>query len=81
MDKILRLQSVAYQSEAAIYNNCNLQPLTQTIEYALREFNDCVVVKAVCQGNIIGSVRVRRNGDTVSIGKLMVLPARQNKGL
>jgi len=31
-DEILRLQYAAYQSEAELNNNFNIQPLTQTLE-------------------------------------------------
>jgi len=38
-------------------------------------------LKAVLDGEIIGSVRAYADGDTVYIGKLMVHPDRQGKGL
>jgi len=78
---ILSLQYAAYQSEALLYNDFSIQPLTQTLAQALAEFQDSVVLKAVLDGRIIGSVRARQAGDTVYIGKLMVLPEYQNQGL
>lgn len=79
--ELLRLQRTAYQSEAEIYNDYSIQPLTQTLEQALSEFQDSVVLKAVINGDIVGSVRVRENDGTAFIGKLMVLPGYQNKGI
>ncbi len=78
---ILRLQYAAYQSEAAIYNDYSIQPLTQTIDEALSEFQECVVLKAVSGGDIIGSVRAREKGGAVYVGKLMVHPDYQNRGI
>ena len=81
-EEILRLQYAAYQSEAAIYNNYSIQPLTQTIEQAVEEFHESIVLKAVDGGKIIGSVRATEQKDgSVYIGKLMVLPDYQNKGI
>ena len=79
--EILRLQYTAYQSEAEIYNDYSIQPLTQTQEQAAAEFRDCTVLKAVANGVIIGSVRAYEKNDTAHIGKLMVSPEVQNRGL
>ena len=79
--EILRLQYAAYQSEAIIYNDYSIQPLTQTLEQAKAEYRDSTVLKTVSDGRIIGSVRGYEKDDTVYIGKLMVLPGYQNKGL
>ena len=45
------------------------------------EFRVCVVLKAVMDGKIIGSVRAYENSGDVYIGKLMVQPGYQNKGI
>jgi hypothetical protein len=42
--EILRLQYAAYQSEAAIYDDYSIQPLTQTLEQATAEFQGGVVL-------------------------------------
>ena len=79
--EILRLQYAAYQSEAIIYDDYSIQPLTQTLEQAKAEYRDGTVLKAVSDGRIIGSVRGYEKDGTVYIGKLMVLPGYQDKGL
>jgi len=79
--EILRVQYAAYQSEAALYNDYSIQPLTQTVEQVIVEFNDGVVLKAVNDGRIIGSVRASEKENTVYIGKLIVLPEYQNQGI
>ena len=79
--EILRLQYAAYQSEAALYNNYAIQPLVQTLEQAIEEYNESLVLKAVLADKIIGSVRASEKQDGVYIGKLMVMPGCQNKGI
>ena len=81
VEEILRLQYAAYQSEAEIYNHYDVQPLTQTLEQTLEEFRESIVLKAVLNGKIIGSVRAVEREDSVYIGKLMVLPDYQNQGI
>ena len=78
---ILRLQYAAYQSEAILYNDYTIQPLTQTLEQASLECQDSIVIKAVLDGNIIGSVRAYEKNETAYVGKLMVLPGYQNRGI
>ena len=79
--EILRLQYAAYQSEAVLYNNDSIQPLTQTLEQAIEEFRESIVLKAVSDGAIIGSVRACEKQEGVYIGKLMVFPEYQNQGV
>jgi GNAT superfamily N-acetyltransferase len=78
---ILRIQRIAYRSEAELYNDFSIQPLTQTYDDALLEFQNSVVLKAVSDGRIVGSVRAHKNGGTAFVGKLMVCPDYQNRGI
>ncbi len=78
---ILTLQKLAYQSEAAIYDDYQIPPLTQTLDELRWEFTTHVFLKALDDGNIIGSVRARRRGDTCAIGRLIVHPDFQNRGV
>jgi len=81
MEAVLQLQYIAYQSEAAINNDFTIQPLMQTLDELIAEYNKGVILKAVRDGEIIGSVRAYADGDTVYIGKLIVHPNHQGKGL
>ncbi|MGD1118483.1 MAG: GNAT family N-acetyltransferase [Dehalococcoidales bacterium] len=78
---ILKLQKLAYLSEAAIYNDYSIPPLTQTLKEIKDDFRNNVVLKAVRDGVIIGSVRGQLNqeGDCY-IGRLMVHPDFQHRG-
>ena len=79
--EVLQLQYTAYQSEAELYNDFNIQPLTQTLDELLAEYRKGIVLKAVRGDKIIGSVRAYADADTVYIGKLVVHPDHQGMGL
>jgi len=80
--EIFILQKEAYISEAEIHNNYSIQPLTQTFEEAENEFNRGIMLKAVSEdGKIIGSVRGFTENGTLYIGKLIVHPDFQNRGI
>ena len=78
---ILALQKLAYQSEAALYNDWSIPPLTQTIESLIEEFSTSIILKAVAEGQIVGSVRARGHNHTCEIGRLIVHPAFQRRGI
>ncbi|MCC8022374.1 MAG: GNAT family N-acetyltransferase [Clostridiales bacterium] len=81
LEEILALQRAAYQSEAEIVGDPNIQPMVQSLESLREEYGQCTMLKAVADGRIIGSVRARVQSDGVHIGKLMVHPGWQNRGL
>jgi ribosomal protein S18 acetylase RimI-like enzyme len=80
-EAILVLQKLAYQSEAKLYNDWSLPPLTQTIDSLRDEFTHSIVLKAALGERIVGSVRARQNGDVCAIGRLVVHPELQGKGI
>lgn len=79
--EILALQRLAYQSEARLYNDWSLPPLTQTLESMRGEFGDSVVLKAVSDGRIVGSVRAKGALEVCAIGRLIVHPDCQGRGI
>jgi ribosomal protein S18 acetylase RimI-like enzyme len=79
--EILSLQKLAYQSEAEIYDDFSIPPLTQTLEGIAEDFGEQVYLKAVVNGVIIGSVRGFLQEDTCYIGRLIVHPVYQNRGI
>ncbi|MFD1674071.1 GNAT family N-acetyltransferase [Alicyclobacillus fodiniaquatilis] len=80
-EEILSLQKLAYRSEAEIYNDFSIEPLVQTLEQLQNQFDDHTVLKAVIDDIIIGSARASEQEGTCYIGKLMVHPDHQNKGI
>lgn len=77
---ILALQKTAYRSEAEIYGDYTIPPLTQTLEEMEVDFKNQLVLKASVEGKIVGSVRGYVQGRTCYIGRLVVHPAFQNRG-
>lgn len=80
-ETILDLQKLAYQSEAAIWNDYTIPPLTQTLEEMEQDFQKQVVLKATLDGRIVGSVRAHVREGTCYVGRLIVHPDCQNQGL
>ena len=78
---ILALQKLAYRSEAEIYNDFSIPPLTQTLEELLGEFETHTVFKALLDTDLVGSVRTRVKGNTCYVGRLIVHPRVQNQGV
>lgn len=80
-EEILKLQKLAYQIEAKRYNNFKIPPLTQTLEEFKNQFTDHIILKAVSNGKIIGTVRAHEKNGTCFIGRLAVQPDIQNQGI
>ena len=78
---ILELQKLAYQSEARLYDDWSLPPLTQTRDSLEQEFADSTVLKAQEGGRLVGSVRARPSGEVCQVGRLIVHPSRQGGGI
>ena len=79
--EILDLQKLAYQIEAKRYNDYTLPPLTQTLAEIQNDFEKMVILKAVLDDKIIGSVRAYLSDGTCYIGRLIVHPDFQNQGI
>jgi ribosomal protein S18 acetylase RimI-like enzyme len=87
-EMILQLQMRAYLSEAEIYNDYGIPPLTQSFKEIKQEFSQQVFLKAIQKGkdaeddiDIIGAVRGYLEKGTAFIGQLIVEPESQNKGI
>jgi GNAT superfamily N-acetyltransferase len=79
VNRILELQKLAYRSEAELYNDYTILPLTQTLESAEAEFENQLIMKACVSGDIVGSVRAYMREHTCCIGRLVVHPDFQNQ--
>jgi ribosomal protein S18 acetylase RimI-like enzyme len=79
--EILNVQKEAFRSEAELYQNFNIQPLTQTLSEMVEECREKVVLKAVINGKIVGSIRANIHKNGCWVNKLFVLPDFQKKGI
>lgn len=79
--EILALQKLAYLSEARIYDDDNIPPLTQTQEEITADFSCRTFLKAVEDGRIVGSVNGFMKDGRCHIGRLMVHPDLQGRGI
>ena len=80
-EEILALQRLAYESEARFYCDWSLPPLTQTLEELREQFATTIVLKATLEGRLVGSVRARVADGTCHIGRLIVHPDLQGRGI
>ena len=82
LKEILKLQYIAYQSEAKLFKTTDIPPLKQTLEELYYEYQKGIILKALNESNaIIGSVRAYQENNSLYIGKLMVHPRMQRKGI
>ena len=75
------MQRIAYQSEARLYEDGLIPPLTQSLENLRSEFSEKVFLKATLGGLIVGSVRGSFDGGTCTVGRLIVHPRHQRSGI
>jgi phosphoribosylanthranilate isomerase/ribosomal protein S18 acetylase RimI-like enzyme len=81
LEEILVLQKLAYQSEAQLNNDFTIPPLRQTLDEIHAEFEQTIFLKVEQDGRIVGSVRAREKDGSCYIGRLIVHPAYQNRGI
>jgi ribosomal protein S18 acetylase RimI-like enzyme len=81
-EKILKLQYLCYQSEAELYGDYSIEPLTQTLDELRAELAGGCVLVARLGDEVVGSVRgVVDDDGTARIAKLIVHPRLQRHGL
>jgi GNAT superfamily N-acetyltransferase len=78
---LLELQKLAYQSEALLYDDFNIPPLTQSLDEMRTDITSKICLKASVEGNIVGSVRGYQEGHTCFIERLIVHPDFQGQGI
>lgn len=79
---ILSLQKRAYIQEVELNdNNFNIPPMLQSYEEILNDFTICKILKAIENDCIVGSVRAKQVNSTCHIGRLIVEPIYQQRGI
>lgn len=79
--EILTVQRAAYVSEAQLYGDPYITPLVESLEQLRKVIENAVVLKALDEGRIVGAVRGQLAGTTCLVGRLVVAPDRQGRGL
>lgn len=75
------MQRAAFVSEALIYDNADMGPLTQTLEeleYELRGNLGCV---ALSGGRLVGAARAVASDAVLLIGRVAIAPDQQGSGI
>jgi ribosomal protein S18 acetylase RimI-like enzyme len=79
--EILALQKKAYLREAELNGDFSIPPMTQTLSDIESEFHKKIFLKAVHDDKIIGSVRGHLDQGSYYIGRLIVDPGWQGRGI
>ncbi len=79
--QILELQKIAYQREAELYQDWNIPPLLQTLHQLELEFENHKILVAKLNDEIVGSVRGYADQGTLHVGRLIVHPDFQKRGI
>ena len=81
-ESILKLQYLCYQSEAELYGDYGIEPLTQPLDSLRAELAGGTVLVARLGDEVVASVRGAVDADgTARINKLIVHPRMQRHGL
>jgi GNAT superfamily N-acetyltransferase len=79
--EILTVQRAAYVTEAQLYGDVRLPALTQTLEELVAELASSLCLKATLAGRLVGAVRGRVDGEVLHVGRLIVVPDLQGRGI
>jgi GNAT superfamily N-acetyltransferase len=80
--QIVTVQRAAYVAEAQLYGDPFIPPLVESLEQIQRVLaGDAVVIKAVAADRLVGTVRAQFSEQTCLVGRLVVVPDLQGRGL
>ncbi|WP_433324828.1 GNAT family N-acetyltransferase [Spirillospora sp. CA-294931] len=80
--EILTVQRAAYVAEAQLYGDPFIPPLVESFEQLGKLLTgDAVVLKAVEAGRLVGAVRAQFSEHTCLVGRLVVAPDTQGRGI
>lgn len=79
--EIFTLQRAAFVSEAQLYERTDIPTLTQTLAELADELASRLAVKATLGHRIVGAGRAHLDGTTFHIGRLIVAPDQQGRGI
>ena len=80
-EAILALQKLAYEREARRYQDWTIPPLVETLDSVRQQIARHVVLKAIVDGRLAGSVRGVVTDGVCEVCRLSVDPALQRRGI
>ncbi len=81
LETILDLQRRAFAPVAERAGNPNIPPMVQTLAELHEEYEHGTILVYECDGQVIGSVRASVSDAVAHVGRLIVDPARQRRGI
>ncbi|MEV3919404.1 GNAT family N-acetyltransferase [Actinomadura coerulea] len=80
--EMMTVQRAAYVAEAQLYGDPFIPPLVESAEQLRKVLaGDAVVLKAVMGGRLVGAVRAQFSDRTCLVGRLVVVPDLQRRGI
>jgi len=81
--ELLTLRRAAFVTEAQQYGDPNIPPLTQTLDELRADMarHDVVTIGAWDGPRLVGSIRVEIEGNKATLGRLVVAPDQQGRGI
>ncbi|GAA4615370.1 GNAT family N-acetyltransferase [Actinoallomurus liliacearum] len=79
--EILTVQRAAYVTEAQLHGDPFLPPLVESLDQIRKMIAESLVLKASVGSRLVGSVRGRFNERTCLVGRLVVAPDLQGRGI
>jgi predicted N-acetyltransferase YhbS len=78
---VLAVQRAAFAIEARLYGDQQLPPLVESVEQVRADLERSLGLVAVIADRLVGSVRVRVDGQSLHLARLAVAPDQQGRGL
>lgn len=78
---IIKIQHSAFEIESRLYGGRPIPPMWETVDDVAADWPSTLVLVAEVDGQIVGSVRGRLDGDTCHVGRLSVHPEHQGRGV
>lgn len=79
--QVLTLQRAAFVTEALIYDDPDMGPLTQTLEALEFELHDNLGYVAEIRGRVVGAARAVTSDSLLLVGRIAVAPDQQGAGI
>jgi ribosomal protein S18 acetylase RimI-like enzyme len=81
--ELLTLRRAAFVSEAQLYDDPHIPPLTQTLDELVEDLGDenVITLGAWIGHRLVGSIRVLLEGKKATLGRLAVAPDLQGMGI